>query len=167
MFHNIPTRKKSRYILARYQRGFLLPLALFIIVVLGGMTIIISKKVSQSTESYLLNGISVQAFYAAESGAQAGLHELFFLDTDRQLVDGRCAVMNISRTLNADGVRNCAVTVSCICRYENNTFCDHNNSANYLTGTGVTNSFYAIDSHAECGTDGFLSQHRIEVGAGL
>ena len=149
------------------QRGFLLPLALFIIVVLGGMTIIISKKVSQSTESYLLNGVSVQAFYAAESGAQAGLHELFFLDTDRQLVDGRCMAMNITRTLDATGINNCIVTVSCTCRYEDNTLCDNNDSANYLGVSGIGHSFYTIDSHAQCGTDGFLSQHRIEAGAGL
>ena len=149
------------------QQGFLLPVALFIVVVLGGFAVTISQKVSQSTHSYILDGISTQAFYAAESGAQAGMHELFFSDTDRQLVDGRCAAMIISQTLNADGLKGCTVTVSCTCRYENNSICDHNNSANYLGLTGITHSFYTLDSQSSCGVEPALSRHRIEVGASL
>ncbi len=149
------------------QGGFLLPVALFIIVVLGGMAIMVSKKVSQSTSSYILDGISIQTFYAAESGAQAGLHHLFFLDTDRQLVDGRCVSMSISQTLNVDGLKNCTVTVSCQCRYQNGNSCNSSNSANYLGLSGVTNSFYTVDSSAQCGSTPVISQHRIEVGASL
>ncbi|ODS23191.1 hypothetical protein AB835_10135 [Candidatus Endobugula sertula] len=151
----------------KFQHGFLLPLALFIIVVLGGMAIIVSKKVSQSSSSYILDGISVQTFYAAESGAQAGLHHLFFSDTDRQLVDGRCAAMNISQTLYSDGLKNCVVAVSCSCTYENNTICDSTNSANYLGVSGISNSFYVINSHAQCGVEPVMSLHNIEVGASL
>lgn len=160
MFRNIRQAYKR-------QRGFLLPLALFIIVVLGGTAIIVAKKVAQSTSSYILDGISIQTFYAAESGAQAGLHNLFFTDTDRQLVDGRCAVMNISQTLNVDGLKNCTVTVSCSCIYENNTACDSANSANYLGVSGVSHSFYAIESNAQCGVEPIVSQHTIEVGSSL
>jgi MSHA biogenesis protein MshP len=149
------------------QQGFLLPVALFIIVVLGGMTLMVSKKVSQSTSSYILEGISMQTFYAAESGAQAGLHELFFSDADRQLVDGRCAAMNISQVLDVDGLKNCTVTVSCVCAYENGASCDATSSANYLGLSGITNSFYTLDSSAQCGTSPVLSQHKIEVGASL
>lgn len=149
------------------QQGFLMPLALFIIVALGGMSLMVSKKVSQSTSSYLLDGISTQAFYAAESGAQAGMHTLFFLDTDRQLVDGRCAAMSISQTLDVNGLKNCTVTVSCTCHYENNASCDSNNSANYLGLTGIGHSFYTIESHGQCGAAPVVSMHNIEVGATL
>jgi MSHA biogenesis protein MshP len=151
----------------RKQQGFLLPVALFIIVVLGGMSLMVSKKVSQSTSSYILDGISMQTFYAAESGAQAGLHALFFSDTDRQLVDGRCAAMNISQVLNVEGLKNCTVTVSCVCSYENGASCDATNSANYLGLSGISNSFYTLDSSAQCGASPVLSQHQIEVGASL
>ena len=159
-----PSRFNVTY---RTQKGFLLPLALFIIVVLGGSAVIVSKKVSQSTASYILDAISIQTFFAAESGTQVGLHELFFYDTDRQLVDGRCSVMNISQVLNVDGLKNCTITVTCQCNYENNMPCDTSNSANYLGLSGVTNSFYTLDSHAQCGAGDILSQHRIEVGASL
>lgn len=149
------------------QQGFLLPLALFIIVVLGGTAVIVSQKVSQSTASYILDAISTQTFYAAESGAQAGLHTLFFTDTDRQLADGRCAAMNINQLLNSDGLKNCTVVVSCACHYENGSTCDAANAANYLGISGVTNSFYVIDSQAQCGVEPTISEHRIEVGASL
>jgi MSHA biogenesis protein MshP len=151
----------------RYQQGFLLPVALFIIVVLGGIAMMISKKVDQSTSSYILNGVSTQTFYAAESGAQAAMHELFFLDSDRQLVDGRCVDMNISQSLTVEGLKNCTVTVSCQCHYENNTACNPNDSANYLALSGIKKSFYTIDSAAQCGVSPSISQHRVEVGASL
>lgn len=151
----------------RKQSGFLMPVALFIIIVLGAMAILVSKKVSESASSYVSAGLSTQTFYAAESGAQAGLNALYFLDDDRQLVDGRCAVMAISETLSAVGLDNCRVTVSCTCHYENGDSCDNSNSANYLGLTSITNSFYTISSRAECGTAPTLSHHRIEVGASL
>ena len=160
MFH-------SRHTCYRRQQGFLLPLALFIIVVLGSMSLVVSKKVAQSASSYVINGISVQTFYAAESGAQAGLHELFFLDTDRQLVDGRCELTSISRSLNVEGLKNCTVVVSCACHYENGAVCDETNSANYLGISGISNSFYTIESTAQCGVDPMVAKHRIEVGASL
>lgn len=158
MFHNSYRKKQS---------GFLLPVALFIIVVLGGMAIVVSKKVSQTSFSYIIDGVSVQTFFAAESGAQAGLHTLFFLDDDRQLVDARCEVMNLSKTLNVEGLKNCAVTVVCDCRYEDNSVCDADNSANYLALSGVDHSFYTLESSAQCGVSPVISQHTIEVGASL
>lgn len=150
-----------------HQQGFLIPLALFIIVVLGGLAVMVAKQTAQSSHSFIVDAISTQTFYAAESGAQAGLHELFYVDTDRQLVDGRCATLTISQTLSADGLRQCVVTVSCTCRYENNTSCDHNNSANYLGLSGISHSFYTIDSTAQCGTGDTIARHAIEVGASL
>jgi MSHA biogenesis protein MshP len=170
MFHNLSSSLKiQQYTSSTFnkQAGFLLPVALFIIVVLGGMALIVSKKISQSASSYVTAGLSTQAFYGAESGAQAGLHELFFVDDDRQLVDGRCAAMAISQPLFGDGLRHCSVTVSCTCNYENGNSCDDNNSANYLGLTGVSNSFYTLNARAECGVEPTIAHHLIEVGASL
>jgi MSHA biogenesis protein MshP len=157
----------KKYYRSKKQQGFLLPVALFIIVVIGGLALMVSKKVSESTATYIISGISTQAFYAAESGAQAGLHELFFLDTDRQLVDGRCAAMAISQVLSVEGLDNCTVVVSCTCNYENASGCDESNSANYLGLSGISNSFYTLAAQSSCGAAPALSQHRIEVGATL
>jgi MSHA biogenesis protein MshP len=167
---SIPPKNKRRYkrmYTVKKQQGFLLPVALFIIVVVGGMALMVSKKVSESTATYIISGVSTQAFYAAESGAQAGLHDLFFVDTDRQLVDGRCEVMAISQVLSVPGLTNCTVVVSCVCHYENGNSCDETNSANYLGLSGVSNSFYTLNAKSSCGADPAVSQHRIEVGASL
>jgi len=161
--------KKRQHASSTFKKeaGFLLPVALFVIVVLGGMGLIVSKKISESASSYVTAGLSTQAFYAAESGAQAGLHELFFVDVDRQLVDGRCASMAISQALSGDGLRHCSVVVSCTCNYENGNSCDANDNANYLGLSGVTNSFYTLNARAECGVEPTISNHLIEVGASL
>ena len=161
---------KRKYIKPRSikkQQGFLLPMALFIIVVLGGMALMVSKKASESTSTYIISGISTQAFYAAESGAQAGMHDLFFLDADRQLVDGRCGAMAISQALSVEGLNNCTVVVSCACYYENGNSCDDSNSANYLGLSGISNSFYTLSAQSSCGASPAISQHKIEVGASL
>jgi len=65
-------RRYKKYYRLSKQQGFLLPVALFIIVVIGGLALMVSKKVSESTATYIISGVSTQAFYAAESGAQAG-----------------------------------------------------------------------------------------------
>lgn len=169
MFLNQLAQFTPRYktLTIKNQSGFLMPVALFIIVVLGAMAILVSKKVSESHASYVMSGLSTQAFYAAESGAQAGLNALYFLDNDRQQVDGRCAAMAIAETLSVEGLNNCRITVSCTCHYENGNRCDAINSANYLGLTDVSNSFYTITARAECGVAPVLSHHRIEVGASL
>jgi len=160
-------RRYKKYYRLSKQQGFLLPVALFIIVVIGGLALMVSKKVSESTATYIISGVSTQAFYAAESGAQAGLHELFFLDVDRQLVDGRCAAMAISQVLSVEGLNNCTVMVSCTCHYENANSCDDGNAANYLGLSGISNSFYTLTAQSSCGAAPAISQHRIEVGATL
>jgi len=162
-----PQRPKIIVSPIKNQAGFLMPVALFIIIVLGGLALIVSKKVSQSASSYVTAGLSTQAFYGAESVAQAGLHTLFFLDVDRQLVDGRCSSMAISQVLSGDGLHNCRVTVTCSCHYEDGSSCDENNSANYLGLTGVSNSLYTLSARAECGVEPTIAHHLIEVGASL
>jgi len=153
------------------QRGFLMPLALFVIVVLGGLTVVAAKEASQSIDSYILGSISTQAFYAAETGAQAGLYFLLNETKDRQNVDLFCAAMNVSLPMSSsvelDGFGGCTIAVSCSCRYENNTVCDGTSSANYTGASATSHSFYAIDSQSQCGTGDVIAQRRVEVGASL
>jgi len=149
------------------QRGFLLPFALFMMIVVSSMAIIVTKKLSQSSASYIIDGLSSQAFYAAETGAQLAMHELFFADTERVSVDGRCISMTISHTLSGAGLNNCTITVSCTCLYENNSSCEVDEINNYSGEAGIANSFYVINSRSQCGVGSTLSQHQIEVGASL
>ncbi|RYZ93898.1 MAG: MSHA biogenesis protein MshP, partial [Moraxellaceae bacterium] len=69
------------------QQGFLLPLAIFIIVVMGLFALVVSRNTIQSNTAAVQEAISTQTFYAAESGAQRGMQVLFFPDaSSRQQV---------------------------------------------------------------------------------
>jgi MSHA biogenesis protein MshP len=77
--------------LQQKQQGFLLPLALFIVVVMGLFALVLSRNTIQTGTSTVQEMVSTQAFYVAESGAQLGMQNLFFPDPSvRQQVDQRC-----------------------------------------------------------------------------
>ena len=121
-------------VVRRRQQGFLIPLALFIVIVLGFLALAISRMGVQTQLSSAQELVSTQAFYAAESGAQAGMQQLFFPDdTDRAAVGARCAAMNLSPAIDAaPGLGGCTVTVTCSC--DN---CAANAPTNYYTLTSV------------------------------
>lgn len=155
------------------QRGFLLPLALFILVVMGVLALTISRTATQANTSSIQEFTNVQAFYAAESGAQRGMQALFLSTTARQVTDSACAGMAGNTTVNqnfsgVNGLQMCSVAVSCNCRYQNGSACAHGTATNYLptSPTGVTKSFYTIRSVGTCGpSDHYRAERIIEVGA--
>lgn len=157
----------------RHQRGFLLPLALFILVVMGVLALTISRTATQTNTATIQELTNIQSFYAAESGAQRGMQALFLSTTSRQDTDSACAGMAGNAVVNSDfagvnGLRMCSVAVSCSCRYQDGSACAHGSAANYLptSPVGVTKSFYTIRSVGTCGpADHFRAQRIIEVGA--
>lgn len=166
-----PNQFSSSY--CRYQQGFLLPLALFILVVMGVLALTISRTATQANTSSIQEFTNVQAFYAAESGAQRGMQALFLTTTTRQSTDSACAGMGGNATVNqnfagVNGLQMCSVAVICDCRYQNGTVCAHGAAANYLptSPAGVTKSFYTIRSVGTCGpADHYRAVRTIEVGA--
>jgi MSHA biogenesis protein MshP len=150
------------------QRGFLLPLALFIVVVMGALALTISRTSIQTQTSSIQEFTSMQAFYAAESGAQRGMQALFLSITTRQASDQACATMAIAENFSGvNGLKMCTATVSCTCIYQNNSPCAAGVGANYLltSPVGVTKSFYTLRSSGVCGHDQYRAQRVIEVGA--
>jgi hypothetical protein len=85
---------KNQFASKKKQQGFLLPLAVFIVVVMGLFALVLSRNTIQTNTSSVQEAVSVQAFYAAESGAQRGMQHLFYLAAPttlvRQQVDQRC-----------------------------------------------------------------------------
>lgn len=161
------------------QQGFLLPLAIFIVVVMGLFALVLSRNTIQAGTSAVQEVISTQAFYAAETGAQLGMQNLFFPDaSSRQQVDQRCVgattIFPIIRTYTAGtatdvpGLNGCTVTVNCACLYQDNNTCAPATAANYA-GTGSTplSSFYRITSAATCGSGNLSATRTIEVGSFL
>jgi len=152
------------------QQGFLLPLAIFIVVVMGLFALVISRNTIQTATSATLEAISTQAFYAAESGAQRGTQILFFPDaSSRQQVDTRCASLNTTLNYTVPGLKNCSVVVTCSCAFQNETNCAPIDASNY-TSSASTNrltSFYTISSTATCGTGDLRSVRTIDAGSFL
>lgn len=157
------------------QQGFLLPLAIFIVVVMGLFALVLSRNTIQTGTSALQEVISTQAFYAAESGAQRGMQNLFFnADISRLSVDSRCNAMIASNasnnhTFTAAGLNNCSATVTCRCLYQNDAACSPGTATNYSStnASAPLTSYYTIISAATCGSGNLNSVRTIEVGSFL
>ena len=158
--------------LPKQQQGFLLPLAIFIVVVMGVFALVLSRNTIQATTSSVQEAISTQTFYAAESGAQRGMQVLFLDKTQaltRQAVDGRCAALNATYTYTVPGLNNCSAVVACTCRYQNAAACAPATAANYTAAAPANNltSFYNITSTATCGSGILRAERTIETGSFL
>jgi MSHA biogenesis protein MshP len=151
------------------QRGFLIPLSLFIVVVMGILALVISRTATQTNQSFTQELMGVQAFYAAESGAQRGMQALFFPDaTTRQGVDGRCQGLNQNYSFSSvNGLQLCNAQVTCVCNYRNGSACASANGANYqpTSSSGVIASYYTITSVGTCGSGPLSAERTISVGS--
>ena len=164
LIHSKPIHKQ--------QQGFLLPLAIFIVVVMGVFALVLSRNTIQVSTSAVQEAISTQAFYAAESGAQRGMQVLFFDTTQaltRQAVDGRCVALNTTYTFTVSGLNNCSAVVTCTCQFQDETHCAPITPANY-TAAAASNklsSFYRITSAATCGSGNLRAERTIDAGSFL
>lgn len=149
------------------QHGFLIPLALFIVVVMGLLALVVARTSSLSHRGFSQELLSTQAFYAAETGTQRAMQTLFFPDaTSRQAVDNRCA--NLATTYNfagIDGLNLCQAQVNCTCVYQNNIACAAGNAANYQTTSVNHTSIYTITSQGSCSAGEIAAARQIQASA--
>ncbi|MFT7558716.1 MAG: MSHA biogenesis protein MshP [Flavobacteriales bacterium] len=132
------------------QKGFLVPLALFLLVGLAALAIAVARINSQAGGSSIREAISTQAFFAAESGAQYTMNQLYFPVNDRAIADARCLSLNGER-LNFDtpGLNNCFARFSC------------SSSINVEN----TISYYRVQSDGECGGGEYVAQRSVRISA--
>lgn len=150
----------------RNQSGFLMPLALFIVVIMGLIALVLMRTTQQTGVAATQEAVSVQAFYAAESGAQQGMQVLFYASgITRQTVDSRCGTNTFNYSVN--GLKNCSAVVTCTCRYRDNTACNSGTAANYQASTSVPESYYTLVSAATCGSGPLRATRTIQVGSFL
>lgn len=155
---------------AKKQEGFLLPLAIFIVVVMAGLALVLTRNIIQTNYSATQELVSSQTFYAAESGAQKGMQVLFYPDaSSRQAADNRCASMNVAISYGVTGLKNCSAVVTCTCLYQDNTACAPGTASNYSTTAAANklNSFYKVSSVATCGSGNLRAVRTIEAGSFL
>lgn len=149
------------------QSGFLLPVALFMIVISSGVALVLLKQVVKPSNNLTTSSIAAKSVYAAKLGAELASHQLFFPaaipSNARQQMDSRCENSSVNPTINLDGLHQCRLVVSCECRYESGVVCDSTNNGNYNDTVGVENSFYRIQSEVSCGAGFAQGYYRFEL----
>ena len=135
------------------QRGFLMPLALFIILIMGGMALTVARYTGQSATATVQEEITVRAFYAAESGAQFAMNRVLY-DTANAITQGnaqtRCDNLASPLSFTAAGMQTCSANLSC-------------------TYSNVSrDSYFTINSIGICGTGTpFRAQRTVVVSSFL
>ena len=136
-----------------HQRGFLIPLAIFILVVMGFFAITIARITGQTAIATAQEAITIASFYAAESGARYTMNQLFYdtaLTISRASVDTSCTTVNGSNLVfTVDGLRGCSAAISC----------------SQSTDAANTISYYRIQSQATCGGGAVSAERTVEISA--
>lgn len=119
------------------------------VIIMGVLALTMSRVTSQTGVGAIQEGISIQAFYAAESGAQHGMHQLFFDQSTRTAVDNNCTALSTTVNYSVAGLTSCSADVSC----------------SLANDAGNTTSFYTITSAGSCGAGQILAQRIVQVSA--
>jgi MSHA biogenesis protein MshP len=148
----LPAIRDSHIALQR-QRGFLIPLALFIVVVMALLALALTRMSTQTGLASAQELLSLQAFYAGESGAQQGMNQLYppAGPNLRANVNARCD--GVVRTLafaGVTGLSGCSAAVSCNC---------------VSCTPAAATSFYTITSVGSCNAGTLSATRTIRVGS--
>ncbi len=135
--------------LIRAQRGYLMPMAIFIVVGLAALATAIAHLANQSGTSSFREALSVQALYSADSAAQWALNQLFFPSATRASADSACTSLAANLNFNAASMQGCVAALQCSIA---------NDAAN-------ATSIYTVTSTASCGAGELLSERRVQVRA--
>ncbi len=134
----------------KHQQGFLIPLALFIIVGIGALAVSISRMGAGAHTASIRAAISVQSLFAAESGTQYALSRLLYDASSKADVDNRCLVIDPqSVVFTVAGLNNCVATLDCT----------------LVSNAGGSAGVYQIQSSGVCGAGDLQSQRVISVKA--
>lgn len=128
-----------------WQAGFLMPIALFIVIGLGALALAIARMTGNTSSAVVYQGITVQALYAAESGAQYGMNRLLFNAASKDEVDARCTVVDgLSVDFSVTGLSNCSSRLSCV-----------------KTSSTPATRVYELTSRGQCGSGMFVAERTI------
>jgi MSHA biogenesis protein MshP len=136
------------------QQGSALIVAIFIIVVMTLLVAALSKLLTRSSESISYEVLGTRAFFAAQSGMEQGLAQLFPLTTPSVY----CAIPPLGltgsesaavTTLTGDGFQDCSYTLSCI----------SGRAADAVTET----IYYQLKSTGTCGNGPLQTSRTIQM----
>lgn len=134
------------------QKGSALIIAIFIIVVMTLLVAALSKLLSSSSESISYEVLGTRAFFAAQSGMEQGLTQLFPLSGTSSYcapagVAGSAAAETVSFT--ADGLQECSYTLSC--------------SSGRASAAVTETIYYQLTSTGSCGSGQLQTSRTIEM----
>lgn len=113
------------------QRGASLAIAVFIIVVLSVVGFLMVRVISAASSGVVAEVLGARAQFAAQSGAEIALTELF---PHGQTEAVGCGVVSATHQFTGDGLQTCEAEISC-------TELDATNFVQYrITSTGVCGS---------------------------
>ena len=136
-------QKKPQSMLAK-QQGVGLPATIFLIIIIAMIVLALGELNQKSTIGFGQDLFSTKAFYAAESGAQIALNQLFV--GAQACISGMTAIDFNNKGANP-GLDDCKVSVDC----------------EPTVVSAVT--YYKFTSTATCGAGVEQAQRRIEVRA--
>ena len=122
------------------QKGFSLPIAIFILVIMALIATAAVSIFTKSLDSVNQEVLSTRAFYSAESGAQQALGQLFPLGGGA----ANCAATS-SLNFNSTGLNNCQANMTC------------------SAVTIGTETFYTISSTGTCATGDTTTVRQIQI----
>ncbi len=96
---------------SQHQNGFSLPAAIFILVIMALLAAAMVSLLDKGNKSVTQEVLSTRAFFAAESGAQFVLGQLFSLNGGA----ANCSASS-SLTFNSNGFAGCSSSMSCVSR---------------------------------------------------
>lgn len=127
----------------KYQRGFSLPVAIFILVIMALVAAAAVTIMEQSQQGISHDVMSTRAFYAAESGAQSVLAHLFTLDGSAANCQANYPAINFTAT----GLAGCTASTQC---------------SGQVVGS---KTYYTISSMGYCAMSGITATRQIEITA--
>lgn len=133
------------------QRGFSLPVTVFVVVIMALLAVAVVQLASRSNLATAQELFSTRAFYAAESGASWAMSRLFFNESGsatKGFSDGQChsAVNNQVLNFAVAGLAGCRATLAC-----------------KATASGAT-GYYDVVSTGVCGAGDVQATRVIRVG---
>lgn len=142
------------------QSGFLLPVAMFIVVVMGLAALALYRTTGQSSIASVQEVVTTQTLYAAESGLQRGLSELFYPNASSEsAVNNRCINMGTIELdfAGIEGLNLCQASVTCQCTGADNAPCTPNSRG----------AVYLLRSVGNCGEGNLYSERTLELSASM
>jgi MSHA biogenesis protein MshP len=140
------------------QQGSALIIAIFIIVVMTLLVAALSKLLTSSTESISYEVLGTRAFFAAQSGMEQGLVQLFPLTTNANPAGTStyCAPVGTVGTapaavvsFTANGLQSCSFTLNC--------------NSGRATAAATETIYYQLTSTGTCGSGQFQTSRTIQM----